>query len=57
MNIQDHFSESLQTVFGLKILDFLMPIWIRDLFDLDPGWKNSGPGSGLNIPDPQHWCE
>ncbi len=28
-----------------------MRIWVRDLFDLDPGWKNSGPGSGLNIPD------
>jgi hypothetical protein len=24
--------------------------WIQD-----PGWKNSDPGSGLNIPDPQHW--
>jgi hypothetical protein len=24
-------------------------IWIRDLFDLDPGWKNSDPGSGINI--------
>jgi hypothetical protein len=21
---------------------------------LDPGWKNSDPGSGINIPDPQH---
>ncbi len=20
----------------------------------DPGWKNSDPGSGINIPDPQH---
>jgi hypothetical protein len=23
--------------------------WIRD-----PGWKNSDPESGINIPDPQH---
>jgi hypothetical protein len=22
---------------------------------LDPGWKNSGLGSGINNPDPQHW--
>jgi hypothetical protein len=21
----------------------------------DPGWKKSDPGSGINIPDPQHW--
>jgi hypothetical protein len=20
-----------------------------------PGWKNSDPGSGIYIPDPQHW--
>jgi hypothetical protein len=56
MNILDHFSESLETVFtGLKILKF---------FDADPGsgifltrnpvWKNSEPGFGINIPDPQH---
>ncbi len=36
---------------GVKILKF---------FDADPGWKNSDPGgkkigSGINIPDPQHW--
>jgi hypothetical protein len=22
---------------------------------LDPGWKNSDPGYGINIPDPQLW--
>jgi len=21
----------------------------------DLGWKNSDPGSAINIPDPQHW--
>ncbi len=21
---------------------------------MDPGWKSSDPGSGINIPDPQH---
>jgi hypothetical protein len=45
MNIPDHISESFETIFGLKILKF---------FDADPGWKNSDPGSGINIPDPQH---
>jgi hypothetical protein len=24
---------------------------------LDPEWKNSDPGSGINIPDPQHCPE
>ncbi len=38
-------SAYLETIFGLKILKF---------FDADPGWKNSTPGSGINIPDPQH---
>jgi hypothetical protein len=29
---------------------------IRDLFDPGSlGWRNSDPGSGINIPDPQHW--
>jgi hypothetical protein len=36
MNIPDHISESLETIFRLKIL------------------KNSDPGSGINIPDPEH---
>ncbi len=39
------FRESLETVFLVKKY-LLMRIRIRDLFD---------PGSGLNIPDPQHW--
>ncbi len=53
MNKPDHISESFETIFGVKILKF---------FDADPGsrWKNSDPGwkkfgSGINIPDPQHW--
>jgi hypothetical protein len=31
--------------------------WVKILkfFDADPGWKNSDLGSGINIPDPQHW--
>jgi hypothetical protein len=55
MNNQDHIFKSLETIFWLKILKF---------FDVDPGWrqfeygirdgKKSDPGSGINIPDPQH---
>jgi hypothetical protein len=44
MNNPDHISESLETIFfGVKILKF---------FDADLG-KNSDPGFGINIPDPQ----
>jgi hypothetical protein len=67
MNIQDHISESLETIFGFKILKF---------FDADPDpgsgiflilYPGSGIffipdtgsdmekfGSGINILDPQH---
>jgi hypothetical protein len=31
----DHISESLETIFWVKILEF---------FDANPGWKNSDPG-------------
>jgi hypothetical protein len=60
MNIPDHISESLETVFGLKYLNALVQMrsasgiresflpWIRD-------GKKSEPGSDINIPDPQHW--
>jgi hypothetical protein len=57
MNIQDHFSESLETFLGLKILKFFHADPDPKsgiLFNLDPGWKNSDPGSEINIPDPQH---
>jgi hypothetical protein len=58
MNNPDHIFESSETIFWVKILKF---------FDADPGpgWenfdfgirdgKNSDPGSGINIPDPQDW--
>jgi hypothetical protein len=54
--IPDHISDSLETIFGLKILKFFDvdadPVsfrsWIRD-----PGWKNSDPGSGNKITDQQ----
>jgi hypothetical protein len=36
MNNPDHISESLETIFWVKILKF---------FNVDPGWKNFGSGS------------
>jgi hypothetical protein len=36
MTNQDHISESLETIFWVKILKF---------FDADPGWKILGPGT------------
>ena len=41
-----YFRELKKQFFGLKYLNSLM--WIRD-----PGWKKVG--SGIIIPDPQHW--
>jgi hypothetical protein len=40
MNNPDHISESLETIFWVKMLKF---------FDVDPGsrMKNSDPGSGM----------
>jgi hypothetical protein len=40
MNNPDHISESLKTIFWVKILNSLM--WIRD-----PGWKISDRGSEM----------
>jgi hypothetical protein len=40
MNDADHISESLETMFWVKILKF---------FDADPGWKKHGSGP------PQHY--
>jgi hypothetical protein len=44
MNNPDHITESLETIFWVKIPKF---------FDEDRGWKKFG--SGINIPDTQHW--
>jgi hypothetical protein len=38
LNNPDHISESLETIFWVKILKF---------FDADPEWKKSDPGSGM----------
>jgi hypothetical protein len=56
VNNPDHTSESLETIFWVKILRFfyaylgsrMKKILIRDL-----EWKKFG--SGINIQDPQHW--
>jgi hypothetical protein len=48
MNIPDHISESLETIFWVKkYLNFLMRI--RNLFD--PGSEMGKFGSRINIPD------
>jgi hypothetical protein len=48
MNILDHIPKSLETIFWVKILKFYDA-------DADPGSVNLfDPGSGINIPDPQH---
>jgi hypothetical protein len=54
MNIPDNISESLETIFGVKILNFFDVDGDPVIFlTLDPGWKKFG--SEINIPDPQHW--
>jgi hypothetical protein len=45
INNPDNISEILETIFGVKILKIIYA---------DSGWKNSDPGSWINIPDPQH---
>jgi hypothetical protein len=54
MNIPVNFAGRLETVFRVKILKF----FDEDpdpgsgiFFTLDPGWKISDPGSGINIPE------
>jgi hypothetical protein len=52
MKNSDHISESLKTIFWVKILKFFdadPDLGSRIFMTLDPGWKKSGSG----IPDPQ----
>jgi hypothetical protein len=49
MNNPHHNSESLETIFWVKILNSLMRIW--DGRNSDPGWKKFG--SGINTPRPE----
>ncbi len=49
-----YFHEPRNHFFGLKYLSSFMRI--RDGKNSDPGWKKiSDQGTGINIPDPQHW--
>jgi hypothetical protein len=46
MNIPDHISESLETIFWIKILKFsvaALDTRSEIFLILDPGWKNSDP--------------
>jgi hypothetical protein len=44
MNILDHISESLETIFCVKILESFYAFADSGIFlTLDPGWKNSDP--------------
>jgi hypothetical protein len=53
MNLLDHISESLETIFWVKhFLNSLMLIRIRDPESFRPGIRNGK--IGINIPDPQH---
>ncbi len=47
------FRERKKQFLGLKYLNSLMRMRIRESLNLDPGWKKIG--SGKNIPDPQQW--
>jgi hypothetical protein len=61
MKIPDHFSESLETIFGVKILKFFdadaAPYpGSGSLFDPGSGIRDGKKfGSGINIPDLQHY--
>ncbi len=57
MNNPDHISESLETIFWVKILKFFDAdpgSGDRDGKNSDPKWKHSDPASGI-VPDPQYW--
>jgi hypothetical protein len=63
MKKPDHISESLKTIFWVKILKFFdVDLGSRMEKNSDPGpgsrirdGKKSDPGSWINIPDPQYW--
>jgi hypothetical protein len=60
MNNPDHIYERLKSIFWVKILKFFNadPGWkkfgsgMEKIHIRDPGWINSDPGSGVNVPDP-----
>jgi hypothetical protein len=57
INISDHISQSLETIFLIKILKFFYAAADPDpkiVLPLGPGSGMEKFGSGINIPDPQH---
>jgi hypothetical protein len=49
----NHISESLETIFGVNFFDADPDLHgIRNIFNLDPGWKKSDPGSGMENSTP-----
>jgi hypothetical protein len=66
INISDHISESLVTMFEVTKLNFfvnsVMQIREGQIQIQNPGWtksgkENSDPEPEINIPDPQHWSQ
>jgi hypothetical protein len=60
MNIPEHISDSLETIFWVKNTKFFDADSRSGIFlTLDPGSGMEKFGSGIrdkiNIPDPQHW--
>jgi hypothetical protein len=58
MNNPDHIFERLSNNFWVKILNFFYAHPGSGMEKYGPRiryGKNSDPGSGINIPDPQHW--
>jgi hypothetical protein len=55
IKILDHISKSLETIFWVKILKFFVADADPDLGSGNLFDAGSDPGSGINIPDPQHW--
>ncbi len=60
MNIPDNFSDSLETIFwakNIKFFDAYPNPGSGIFFTLDLGSGMEKFGSGINIPDPQHWSK
>jgi hypothetical protein len=61
MNIPDHISESLETIFWVK--NTVLKVFDTDPdpgsepLTMDPGSGMDQFGSKINIPEPQHWLE
>jgi hypothetical protein len=56
MHIPDNFLETvIRAKKILKFFDADPDPESKICFSLDPCWKISNPGSGINVPDPQFW--